>query len=132
MDYVLGYSGNAVLQRAVAGAVADVELYWGLYGWRQAEPQVQRFEEIHDYRADSWPQARRVVAKIERNPQGAQQRFVVTNRADAPAVVYRDIYVRRGAVPEQPIGELKNGLRAERLSACSFRANAFRLLVQKA
>jgi DDE family transposase len=129
LGYVLGYSANAVLQRAVAGAVADVELYWGLYGWRQAEPQVQRFEEIRDYRADSWPHPRRVVAKIERNAQGAQQRFVVTNLPDAAAVVYRDLYVRRGAVPEQPIGELKNGLRAERLSACSFRANAFRLLV---
>jgi hypothetical protein len=37
--------------------------------------------------------------------------------------------VRRGAVPEQPIGELKNGLQADRLSACGFCANAFRLLV---
>jgi DDE family transposase len=42
------------------------------------------------------------------------------------------VYVRRGAVPEQPIGEMKNGLRAERLSACGFRANAFRLLVHAA
>jgi hypothetical protein len=129
LGYVLGYSGNAVLQRAVAGAVADVELYWGLYGWRQQDPQVQRFEEIRGYQAASWPHPRRVVAKIERNPQGAQQRFVVTNLPEPPAVVYREIYVRRGAVPEQPIDELKNGLRAERLSACGFRANAFRLLV---
>lgn len=36
--------------------------------------------------------------------------------------------MQRGAVPEQPIGELKNGLRADRLSACGFCANAFRLL----
>jgi len=32
-------------------------------------------------------------------------------------------------VPEQPIGEMKNGLQADRLSACGFCANAFRLLV---
>ena len=32
-------------------------------------------------------------------------------------------------MPEQPIGELKNGLRADRLSACGFCANAWRLLV---
>jgi hypothetical protein len=54
---------------------------------------------------------------------------VVTNRVGTPASIYRDFYVRRGAVPEQPIGEMKNGLRAERLSACGFSANAFRLLV---
>ena len=32
-------------------------------------------------------------------------------------------------MPEQPIGEMKNGLRCDRLSACGFCANAFRLLV---
>ena len=37
--------------------------------------------------------------------------------------------MQRGAVPEQPIAELKNGLQADRLSASSFRANAFRLLL---
>jgi hypothetical protein len=125
--YVLGYASNAVLERATAGALADVELYYRFYGRR--EPHVQRFEEIRDYQAGTWPQPRRVVAKIEHTPQGSQRRFVVTNRPEAAALVYRDWYVPRGAVPEQPIGELKNGLRADRLSACSFRANAFRLLV---
>src|SRR5436309_15666729 len=48
---------------------------------------------------------------------------------EPPAGVYRDFYVQRGAVPEQPIGEMKNGLHCDRLSACSFSANAFRLLV---
>src|SRR5262249_53477305 len=43
--------------------------------------------------------------------------------------VSRDFYVQRGRVPEQPIGEMKNGLQADRLSACGFCANAFRLLV---
>jgi hypothetical protein len=32
-------------------------------------------------------------------------------------------------VPEQPLGELKNGLDAGRLSAHGFRANAYRLLL---
>src|SRR5262249_62037506 len=72
---------------------------------------------------------RRIVAKIERTPVGSQRRFVVTNLSDPPEVVYREFYVQRGAVPERPIGELKNGLRAERLSACGFCANALRLLL---
>ena len=80
-------------------------------------------------RTESWPHARRIVAKVERTPQGSQRRFVVTNLPDHPEAVYRDFYVRRGAVPEQPIGELKNGLQADRLSACGFCANSFRLLL---
>ena len=90
---------------------------------------MQRYEEIPGYQAGTWPHPRRIVAKIEHTPQGSQRRFVVTDREEAPAAVYRTWYVPRGAVPEQPIGEMKNALEADRLSACGFRANAFRLLV---
>jgi Transposase DDE domain group 1 len=127
LSYVIGYSTNAVLQRATDHALAEVALYYRFYGYR--DPHVQRFEEIRAYQADSWRQARRVVAKIEINPQGSQRRFVVTNLTAPPRRVYREIYTQRGAVPEQPIGEMKNGLRCDRLSASGFCANAFRLLV---
>jgi Transposase DDE domain group 1 len=127
LRYALGYATNPVLERCVAQASADVETYYRCYGSR--DPFVQRFEEVKDYQAGSWPHPRRVVAKIERTPQGSQRRFVVTNLTQKPDEVYRDFYVQRGAVPEQPIGELKNGLRADRLSACGFCANAWRLLV---
>ena len=125
--YALGYATNAVLERAVATATADVELYYRCYGRR--DPFVQRFEEVKGYQAGTWPHPRRVVAKIERMPQGSQRRFVVTNLTDHAEDVYKGFYVQRGAVPEQPLGELKNGLRADRLSACGFCANAWRLLV---
>jgi len=115
------------LQRATAQALADLELYHRCYGHR--EPHVQRFEEVRGYQAEGWPHPRRIVAKVEVTPQGSQRRFVVTNLEDPPAAVYRDFYVQRGRVPEQPIGEMKNGLRMDRLSACGFCANAFRLLV---
>jgi Transposase DDE domain group 1 len=84
---------------------------------------------LSDYRAETWPHPRRIVAKIEVTPQGSQRRFVVTDHTEPAAEVYRDFYVQRGKVPEQPIGEMKNGLQADRLSACGFCANAFRLLV---
>ncbi len=127
LSYVLGYAMNPVLERATAQPLAELELYYHFYG--RYEPHVQRFEELRDYQAGTWPHPRRVVVKVECTPQGSQRRVVVTNREEAPAVVYREWYTPRGKVPEQPIGELKNGLRAERLSACGFRANAFRLLV---
>jgi len=128
LPYALGYATNPVLQRATEAALADLELYYACYGWRRPGV-VQRFESLADYQADSWPQPRRIVAKIEVGPQGSQRRFVVTSLAEAAEWVYRDFYVQRGAVPEQPIGEMKNGLRCDRLSACSFSANALRLLV---
>jgi hypothetical protein len=127
LDYVIGYASNAVLERATSPALADVELYYHFYGYR--DPHVQRFEDLRDYQAGGWPHPRRVVAKVEINPQGSQRRYVVTNRTETAVVVYREIYVQRGAVPEQPIGEMKNGLRCERLSSSGFCANAFRLLV---
>jgi hypothetical protein len=127
LPYAFGYATNAVLQRATEQALADLELYHHFYGGR--EPHVQRFEDLRDYQAGGWPHPRRVVAKVEVTPQGSQRRFVVTDLADPPGAVYQDFYVQRGAVPEQPIGEMKNGLQADRLSACGFRANAFRLLV---
>jgi Transposase DDE domain group 1 len=127
LDYVIGYASNAVLERATAQALADLELYYGFYGYR--DPHVQRFEEVRGYRAGSWPHPRRVIAKVEITPQGSQRRFVVTNRTERPEEVYRGLYTPRGAVPEQPIGEMKNGLRCDRLSSSGFCANAFRLLV---
>jgi Transposase DDE domain group 1 len=127
LPYALGYARNAVLLRATEQALADLEVYYAFY--HQRAPVVQRFESIAHYQAESWPHPRRIVAKIEITPQGSQRRFVVTNLEDPPEAVYRDFYVQRGGVPEHPIGEMKNGLRADRLSAGGFCANAFRLLV---
>jgi hypothetical protein len=127
LPYAFGYASNGVLQRATEQALADLELYHRFYQHR--EPAVQRFESLTNYQAESWPRPRRIVAKIEVTPQGSQRRFVVTNLDEAAEVVYRDFYVQRGRVPEQPIGEMKNGLQADRLSAGGFCANAFRLLV---
>jgi hypothetical protein len=125
--YAFGFAANAVLHRLTATALADLELYYAFYG--RSDPHVQRFENLPAYQADGWSRPRRIVAKIEITPQGSQRRYVVTNQEEKADEVYRDFYVQRGAVPEQPIGELKNGLRGDRLSACGFCANSWRLLV---
>ena len=52
----------------------------------------------------------------------------MTNLSGHGQGIYHGFYVQRGAVPEKPIGELKNGLQADRLSFHHFRANAFKLL----
>ncbi len=45
----------------------------------------------------------------------------------SPQAIYHGFYVKRGDVPERPIGELKNGLAIDRLSSHRFLANAFTL-----
>ena len=69
---MLDYASNAVLERATACALDDVELYYAFYGRR--DPHVQRFEALPGYQAGRWPHPRRVVAKIERTPQGSLPR----------------------------------------------------------
>jgi hypothetical protein len=122
--YAIGYASNEVLKRRVAAAVADLELY---YAWYHEE--VQRFDVFEDYQAGSWSRPRRIVAKVEINAQGINRRFVVTNLSGHPQGIYRGFYVQRGHVPESPIGELKHGLAADRLSAHHFMPNDLRLML---
>jgi len=124
--YVFGYASNEVLKRRTEAALRDLETYYACYQHR--EPEVQRFEVIEDYQAESWSRPRRIVAKIEINRHGVNRRFVVTNLSGHGQGIYHGVYVQRGAVPEKPIGEMKNGLQMDRLSFHRFRANSLKLL----
>jgi Transposase DDE domain group 1 len=124
--YAFGYGSNEVLKDRTAQALADLETYYAFYGRR--EPEVQRFEVMEDYQAESWSRSRRIVAKIEINRHGSNRRFVVTNLSGEGQGIYHGFYVQRGDVPEKPIGELKNGLQMDRLSFHRFRANGLKLL----
>jgi DDE family transposase len=124
--YVFGYGSNEVLKRRTAAALSDLETYYACYQHR--EPEVQRFEVIEDYQAEGWSRPRRIVAKLEINRHGVNRRFVVTNLSGQGQGIYHGVYVQRGAVPERPIGELKNGLQMDRLSFHRFRANGLKLL----
>jgi hypothetical protein len=124
--YALGFGSNEVLKERTACWLSDLEIYYHWYQHR--EPHVQRFEVIEDYQAGGWSRPRRIVVKLEINRSGTNRRFVVTNLTGHPRGIYRGFYVQRGDVPEKPIGELKNGLSADRLSFHRFRANALKLL----
>jgi Transposase DDE domain group 1 len=126
LGYAFGYGSNAVLERLSRHWLEEVELVHNFYGYR--DPVMQRYEQITGYQSGGWPRPRRVVVKVEVTPVGSQRRYVVTNLPEPERQLYRDFYVQRGAVPEQPIGELKNGLSADRLSSSGFCANALKLL----
>ena len=78
---------------------------------------------------DSWSRQRRVVAKAEHLPNGANPRFIVTSRP-ASAVdahtLYEDVYCARGEV-ENRIKEQQLDLFADRTSAATMRAHQLRL-----
>jgi hypothetical protein len=126
LGYALGYASNAVLLARSEAWLEELQLYYRCYG--RGDRTEQRFEALADYQAGTWPRPRRIVVKLAVNRRGTNRRFVVTNLAGPPQELYQGFYVQRGDVPESPIGELKNGLQADRLSAHGFRANALRLL----
>ena len=78
---------------------------------------------VSAYGGETW-----IIAKLEINRRGSNRRFIVTNLSGDPQGIYHGFYVQRGDVPERPIGQLKNGLHADRLSCHGFSANSFRLL----
>lgn len=122
LPYALGYATNAVLKRRTQHFLNLAQAKFDLY-----EDKQQIFTAIDDYQAGTWPHPRTIVAKLEVMAQGTNRRFMVTNIKNAPHVIYHGFYVKRGDVPERPIGELKNGLAIDRLSSHRFLANAFTL-----
>lgn len=120
--YTFGLAANAVLKRATEGLIQRaIEQYE-----RTGQP-ARLFDQML-YRAGSWKNHRRVIAKAECNRLGTNLRFVVTNRpggAILPEACYDD-YVERGE-SENRHKELKEGFGGDRLSCHRFVANYFRL-----
>jgi hypothetical protein len=82
------------------------------------------------YQAERWPHPRRVIIKAEVSEHGANTRFVVTTRKDAPEMLYA-WYIERGET-ENWVKDFKRACQADRLSCCRFWANQFRLLLHAA
>ncbi|TDK50408.1 IS1380 family transposase [Antarcticimicrobium luteum] len=90
---------------------------------RPSQTKVKRFFEDFHYKAQSWGDERRVIAKIEWHPGELFPRvgFIVTNLPMEPDWVVR-IYNQRGTA-EQHIKEGKYAFRWTRLSCKRFRDN---------
>jgi len=124
VEYVLGLSRNARLQRAIGGPLQEAKERCEASG-----EAVRSFVEL-DYRTKkTWSCTRRVVAKAEALPGKANPRFVVTSlAADCfPAKeLYETIYCARGDM-ENRIKEQQLALFADRTSTATMRANQLRL-----
>jgi hypothetical protein len=124
VGYVLGLARNERLVGAIADELAAAETE-SLASGRPA----RRFVDFAWRTLDSWSRDRRVVAKAEHLPKGANPRFIVTSLAadeiDA-RTLYEDVYCARGQV-ENRIKEQQLDLFADRTSAATMRANQLRL-----
>ena len=124
VDYVFGLARNERLVGAIADDLAAAEAESLAKGG-----PARRFADLAWRTLDSWSRTRRVVAKAEHLPQGANPRFVVTSlpaRAIAARTLYEDVYCARGDV-ENRIKEQQLDLFADRTSAATMRANQLRL-----
>ncbi|HEY3892436.1 MAG TPA: transposase, partial [Bradyrhizobium sp.] len=74
---------------------------------------------------------RRVIARVEAGPQGADSRFIVTNLPGLPKALYEKVYCARGQA-ENLIKAHKLHLASDRTSCSKATANQFRLLVHTA
>lgn len=127
IDYTFGLSSNPVLLRKTAELLAEAVRRFADTGVRQ------RLFTGFWYQAGSWPCARWVIAKVEANAQGTNQRFVVSNRSGARVMIQGayDDYAMRGE-SENRNKELKCDLAMDRLSDHRFLANYFRLYLHAA
>src|SRR5215212_2685786 len=123
IGYIFGLAGNAVLLRRVGGLAEDAAL-----GRIDGEAdKVRRYGDLR-YAATSWNIERRVIARVEAGPQGADSRFIVTNLAGLPKSLYEKVYCARGQA-ENLIKAHKLHLASDRTSCTKATANQFRLLI---
>jgi len=125
LKYVIGLIRNDVLQRMIETLLNNAHEEYARTGKKQRMFAEER------YQAGSWEKARRVIMKAEWLKQGPNTRFVVTNLSYRAKRLY-EFYTERGGTCEVRIDELKNGLKADRLSCHKFIANQFRLFLHMA
>jgi len=80
------------------------------------------------YAAGTWKRTRRVIARIEHGPKGANPRYIVTNLKGDAQELYEKLYCQRGNM-ENRIKEQQLDLFADRTSCHKWWPNQFRLLL---
>ena len=122
VHYVIGLQKNArLLRQCELAELALADQY-------QDRGTKQRMYGSFEYAADSWDRPRRVIARLEHGPQGANPRFIVTSLAGEDRRLYEQRYCARGEA-ENRIKEAQLDLFGRRASCHRFWANQLRLLL---
>lgn len=127
VDFLLGLGPNSRLKKIAAPLQEKAKRRFLRTGQK-----VRLFSSVRYRARRRWPRSYRVLIKAEHQAIGANVRFVVTNLAGRAQELYDGCYVARGEACENSIKDLKNVLKADRLSCHRFWANQFRLLLHSA
>jgi hypothetical protein len=123
--YLFGVAKNPALLRLAAPALAAAATHFA-----DTHTKVRDFVTAQ-HAARTWSRPRTLIVKAEYTAPGPNPRFVVTNLDGFEAQLLYDAYCQRGQC-ENLIKDLKNALKADRLSCSAFPANFFRLLLHGA
>ena len=124
VDYVFGLQRNTRLVAEIEAELAEAARLSAESG-----KPVRLFKECLYATRKSWSRRRRVIAKAEHLPKGANPRFIVTSLAASGIDgrgLYERVYCARGEM-ENRIKEQQLDLFADRTSAATMRANQLRL-----
>jgi hypothetical protein len=127
VDFIIGFQPNVKLNKLSARLRERARRKYLRTG------QKARYFSSIRYRAKKgWDRAWRVLIKAEHMKEGANTRYVITNLSGHAGALYDDVYVQRAEACENSIKDLKNAVKADRLSCHRFWANQFRLLLHAA
>ena len=122
--YLLGLAKNRRLLQKIGNELVQARDHF-----EQTQQASRVFTHFHYRTRKTWSCSRRVIAKAEHLPKGANPRFIVTNLPEdyaAPKALYEKHYCARGDM-ENRIKEQQLDLFADRTSTHTLRANQLRL-----
>lgn len=122
IDYVLGFAKNKALESQSAIAMLALAEHYEAAGTKQ------RLIGEFAYAARSWNRERRVIARLEHGPLGANPRFIVTSLTGEATALYERLYCARGEA-ENRIKEAQLDLFGRRASCHRYAGNQLRLLL---
>ena len=122
VGYIVGLAKNARLNDLAAPWMERAEK-----GFAESGAKQRLFGEFA-YAAGTWKAERRVIARIEHGPKGANPRYIVTNLEGGGQDLYEKLYCARGDM-ENRIKEQQLDLFADRTSCHKWWPNQFRLLL---
>jgi hypothetical protein len=122
VGYIVGLAKNARLNTLAGRWMEAAEKGFAASGHKQ------RLFGQFPYAAKTWSRQRRVIARIEHGPKGANPRYVVTNLTGDGRDLYEKLYCARGDM-ENRIKEQQLDLFADRTRCHEWWPNQFRLLL---
>ena len=122
VGYIVGLARNPRLNDLAGRCMTAAQ-----QGFEAAGKKQRLFDEFA-YAAKSWKRERRVIARIEHGPKGANPRYIVTNLEGEAQELYEKLYCARGDM-ENRIKEQQLDLFADRTSCHKWWPNQFRLLL---